>query len=71
MEDIDFGNWSYSASCSTDIEDIWMIEMKNGDKRWYARYDLKKHYFIDAMPSECTGSNLIQEPLVYFMSMAI
>lgn len=71
MEDLKFGNWSYSASCSTDHPDIWMIEMKNNEKKWCGRYDLNKHLFLDVLPCECTGSEYIMDSLVYSISIAI
>ena len=71
MNEFEFGKWSYSASCSTDDMDIWMIELKNGEKRWYTRFNNKKYIFLDALPDGCTDKGLLTEPVVYTLSMSI
>jgi hypothetical protein len=61
MDYLKFGKWSYSTSCATNQEDIWLIEMKNGDRRWYSRFDMKKLIILDAMPVDCLPMNEVMD----------
>lgn len=71
MEDLKFGKWSFLASCETDDKNIRMIELHNGEKRWYARYNMDKHVFLDALPQDCAGSDHLADSFVYTLSIAI
>lgn len=65
------GEWVMRTSCCTTDENIVLIELNNGTKSVWTRYDLIDKVLLDAVPEGVTTESRFFEDLIYFMAIVI
>jgi hypothetical protein len=71
MIDHSIGKWKPTDYQATDDKNIFVIELTNGDRKWYSRFDISSRLLLDAVPLGCVTTSFFAEDSIYYLSISI